>query len=280
MNTHMYMAFSRELVELQKEANFIKQTAQKGVDFVAHHAAQLGRGAEKATVESAKIMRDSVDPRYMKKGLSEGLEAMGNMHPEKLRSMEKLQAGGRGMLNKKLDFFRSAEGIEASKQKARAIGNAYKSDYHTGTGAMDWARRKGIMSGAAKYEGDSVIRKGLNTVRRALPGEAAVQVGMGGQQAYHNMKTTEDPTTGRQIGLGERMGRAGVGFTSGIVGMRAGTGGTGLAAGMITGMAGESLGGMAGRGVDKAFGAAKAAKNRLQPHQTHTGAAPAPTGAS
>ena len=257
MNAHTYYAFSDELQKLASPAT-----------WAAGHAARLGRGIENVGVETAKLVRDSAHPKHIGRGLREGFEAMGNMTKGRKESMQNLLSGERGVLNTMADAVRSPEGIARSKAKAKEIGSHYRADYHTGTGVMDKLRRRGIMSGAAKYEGPSKIRKARNMARRALPGEAAVNVAQIAGGSYRGLKETEDPTTGRKIGLGERIGRAGMGATTGIVGMR-----SGFVAGMAGSAAGEAIGGRVGRAGD-----AVAGKLRGK-HQTPTGAAPHPTGA-
>jgi len=195
--------------------------------------------------------------------------------------MKQLQGGDRGVAGQIADVFRNKGGILAADQRQRAIGKAYKADYHKGTGLVDKLRRHGVLSGAAKYEGPSKVRKGLNVVRRALPGEVSVNVGLGGHAAYQGLKTDRDPATGRPIGMGERVGRAGLGFTTGIVGMRGG-----ITTGIGSAVLGDQIGKHVGRGFDRATGAVRGRPfgvkaneaQQMAPYQTATGAAPAPTG--
>jgi hypothetical protein len=103
-------------------------------------------------------------------------------------------------------------------------------------------RRGGWLANYGKYQGPDKGRQIRNTIARALPGQKAVQVPVLGYFANQDLK---DPT-GTQ-GKGERVGRAAGGLSMGLVTSRAGI----LPA--ILGMTGGAvLGGLAGRGVDKA----------------------------
>jgi hypothetical protein len=247
--------------ELIYAAFFEEMTKSAGIgSWAAGHAGTIAK-------DTVDILRDSVDPRRLKQGLSEGLHAMSNMSSHKVRAMEHNLSGNRGLINSKLDFIRSAKGVDASKERARTIASHYRADYHTATPSrIERARQLGLLSGAAKYEGPSKIRKGLNMARRALPGEAAVNVVQTADSSRRALMEKEDET-GRHIGLGERLGKAGVGATTSIVGMRGG-----FTSGLASGIAGKAIGARGGRLVDSAA-------SHLHRHPAPvTGASPAPTG--
>jgi len=131
----------------------------------------------------------------------------------------------------------------------------YTADFHTGTRLRDKARRAGLLSNVAKYEGPDKVRKTFNTLNRARPGTMAVAAPLTAVSARENLKK-EDPHTGRQRSKLERAGRAVGGAAADVAGMR-----VGMTAGMLASMAGESAGGAAGRGVS---GTGKAVKSGVE----------------
>lgn len=265
MNLDTFHAFSDEL---QKTAF---------TPGMARRAARLGSKLEGAAVETGKILRDSAHPAYLGEGLKRGVRAMGNAPDsrkgkELLKELKHRQSSPdfdpRGALNRLADRFRSPEAAKKSlhaAQKAERV-HKYVPDFHTGTGVTDWMRRQGLLSNTAKYEGPSKLRKARNMAARALPGELAVAAPLTAHGAKSDMKATEDPSTHKKPGLGERVGRTGLGLTTGIVGMRGG-----LVSGGVSAMLGHTLGARSGRALDTAARKIKG---------TVSGASPQPTGAS
>lgn len=189
--------------------------------------ASLARGAEALGGKVLQVARTagrdvyhSVNPAKLPGALREGLGTMMNTAAKKQKTI--------------------ASRISKSP--------GYVADFQHGRGAMHGLRRAGILSNTPKYVGPSKVRKGLNMAERALPGELGVTVPLMAQGAYGAFNQKVDPVTGQKAGLGERLGRAGLGMTTGIVGMRSGK----LMPAMLSSMAGDFVGKHVGRAADRA----------------------------
>jgi hypothetical protein len=112
-------------------------------------------------------------------------------------------------------------------------------------------REKGWLAGF-RPDSSSLIAK------LPLPGAKPVHLGLAGAGATAELLDTED-SSGRKKGLGERLGRAGLGATTGLIsaGYSGGGGLPGMAGGFAGELAGEALGreagGRLGRGADVAL---------------------------
>jgi len=206
---------------------------------IARGAARIGGKLERSATETAKLLRDASHPKYVAKGLREGLGSMTNVSAANRKALQ--------------------EGIEAAAKK----GRTYRADFYTDPSWKGWARRHGLLANVAKYEGTDSLLKAKNVIGRSMPGQMA-NAPLFAAGAYGAGKEKVDPRTGRKRGVGERLGRAGLGLSTGIVGMRAG-----FVPAVIGEMTGEVAGGAAGRGADVLYRTAR-----------HRGAAPAARGVS
>lgn len=191
---------------------------------VARGAESVGKKVLRAGAETGGILRDSLDPRRMGKGLREGGLAMSNVSPDKKKA------------------------LQSAIQKR---GPGYTADFHTSNTVGARLRRAGILGNVPLYSGPSRTKKVLNSAARALPGEAGTAVPLAAADAYGTLQERQDPETGRRKGVAERGLRAGMGLTTGIIGMRAG-----FVPGMVSAGVGDFVGGRVGRAVDRAAGAA------------------------
>jgi hypothetical protein len=108
-------------------------------------------------------------------------------------------------------------------------------------------------SGFFEQAGD-VASRGLSAVTRNMPGEKVVVPGLMGVSAYGDLSQKTDPRTGRERGIGERVGRAGAGIFTGLAFNPIFAKQVGVLPGMVgqlgADIAGAQIGGLAGRGVD------------------------------
>jgi hypothetical protein len=154
------------------------------------------------------------------------------------------------------------EALEGSK--ARLLNSIkgksdYVADFHNSSNRslLARARRGGWLSNTAKYTGTDKWKKALNTAERALPGWKGVQVPMFGAMGYGELKSKNDPRTGRTRGIGERVARAGSMSVIGGLGMSPHFPVIPM---LAIGTASPAVGGAAGRAVDQ--GAAALRKKR------------------
>lgn len=196
----------------------------RAVAWMGRNSARVGKGAVDVTEDTAKILRDSSHPKYLLHGLRSAFESMA---PSSASKREEL-----------------AERILKGNKRLRELGVGGKYIHHDGPGVLGVARRWGVLRNAPKYVGDSRRRKATNMLARALPGEIGTIVPLTAVGAVSDFHDT-DGGNGRRRGLGERLGRAGLGATTGLVGMRGG-----LISGTVSNLAGTALGGALGRGVD------------------------------
>jgi hypothetical protein len=134
-------------------------------------------------------------------------------------------------------------------------GHKYIADFHSGTGILDKMRQSGWLSNTPKYLGDSKLETAKNTLMRALPGQRSMTLLPAGYEAVQTLRHGEDPTTGRKIGLGERIGGAAMGVGTAITtqGLVPSHGIGGMAGSMIGGHIGSRIGTTMGRGGGRAI---------------------------
>lgn len=125
----------------------------------------------------------------------------------------------------------------------------YTNDIGTATGPLAKLREGGWLSNNAKYTGDSLPRKALNTASRALPGQKGLAVGLPLAMLPTDAAET-DPTTGERRGVGERALGIGLSAAGGVAAFRHG----GILPGAVVGIGSGMVGRRAGRGIDALMG--------------------------
>lgn len=164
---------------------------------------------------------------------------------------------GWGELSNLSDASRKAmrEAIESGSQQ----GHRYVDTTAQGTGLLDRARASGWLyntpqyvgpetrrrAGATGEEAYSYVRATQNRLARALPGKKTMFVLPAAADAAYTAAHDEDPNTGRRLGMGERIGRIGLGTGANLVGVGM-TGTKGFAGQLAGGLVGETLGAHAG----------------------------------
>lgn len=133
------------------------------------------------------------------------------------------------------------EGVEGAVR--RAGGHAGNAARWVGNMTMSAPKAIGEMVYGLAVTPRETLAKGFRTMAGNPLMSSAGVVGLG-YGASEDMKNKET-VSGRQRGLGERVGRVVGGVTTGIAGMH-----LGMMSGMATGMGGEAAGGLAGRAVD------------------------------
>lgn len=201
----------------------------RGAKAISSRIENIGGKVIDTGTDTGLILRDSVSPFHLRSGMSRGLNEMRNTGPRA----------------------RAARVNAARKRLEKGDAGDYVNDFSQGTGLAAWARRQGLLSNTTKYVGTDKFKKLKNTAQRALPGQMAVQAPLIAAGSGSALAQKQD-AQGNPIGWGERIGRAGLGLTSSVVGMRGG-----MVSGMVSGIAGDLGGQYLGRGVDKAIGAAR-----------------------
>ncbi len=197
-----------------KEASLATQFTRAGE--------RLGRGVVSTVAETGGILRHSMDPTKLKQGLREGMHGMSNQ---------------------------AARKREALAETIKSKGSDYVADFHHGNGIGSQLRRSGWLSNTPKYTGQSTSKKVTNTIARALPGEKAVVTPLLAHSAYSMANEKNDPATGRPVGTAERGLRAGLGLTTGIVGMRTGRALPAIGSALVGDYVGKRVGRTIDRGV-------------------------------
>jgi hypothetical protein len=123
--------------------------------------------------------------------------------------------------------------------KFLAPGGRYVDDIRQGQELAATLRRGGWLANYGKYEGPSIVRRGLNTVARHLPGQRTILLGGAALQAKGDLAKYDQ--TGRERGGAERA----LGTAGGLLGTAAGSSPAAVRAMMRGGLAG-GLGGMIG----------------------------------
>lgn len=118
-------------------------------------------------------------------------------------------------------------------------GGRYIDDIRQGQGIAANLRRGGWLANYGKYEGPSIVRKGLNTAARYLPGQRTMLLGGAALQAKGDLAKYDH--TGRERGGAERA----LGTAGGLLGTAAGSSPAAIRAMMRGGLAG-GIGGMVG----------------------------------
>jgi len=216
---------------------FAKEAAVSG--WAGKQIAKGGRFAKDWAVGSAKetgqIAKDFATSPV--KTLREGVVGLTNTDP--------------GAVKRQADSVRSANAkIRAKKVQSIREGKGSGTDQgryvHETPEQMSKARRLGFLSNTSKYEGPNKLRKTVNTVRRALPGQAVLQGAGLTADTGSELIRKEDPS-GRRIGVGERLTAAGGTLAGGLSTSR-----HGLVAGYMGSEVGRRAGRLAGRTADKA----------------------------
>ena len=218
--------------------------------------------------EMAKTAWKPPNPREVATSIARQLKWTGKQLVSPKKLPENVRQGAKAMTNMG-ETVRDSKGQEVFKGSKQSLlddiaekkkeGHKYVADFHKGTRLRDRARRAGLLSNAAKYQGTNKWEMAKNKVHRALPGTAAIGVPSTLAGVRDNLRK-DDPRTGRRRSLAERAGRTVGGTAADLTGWR-----VGMTAGMAAATAGEAAGGLAGRGVS---GTGKAVKSRVQKIRT------------
>lgn len=158
---------------------------------------------------------------------------------------------------------------KSGKPVVTKASKGYHADAHDAPGTRASLRRGGWLANVPEYKpshikpgvlghGEHLIRKGLNTVGRHMPGNRAGAV-IGTAMSLPSDLAKKDHT-GRTRGIGERVGGAAASTAGNLAGMR-----HGLMGGMAVGMASGGVGRVLGRAGDSlASKAAQLAKKKKQ----------------
>lgn len=121
-------------------------------------------------------------------------------------------------------------------------GQVLKEHLHPGVALRETASAlKGLAIRPGKTLGEGVKHiKSMGTGEKVLMGGG---LAVGG---YADATTKKDPGTGRHVGVGERLGRAGAGLATGLATTRAG-----LLGSVAAGVGGGAVGARIGRAVDR-----------------------------
>lgn len=147
---------------------------------------------------------------------------------------------------------RAALAEELAKQNTGLTAGKYVDNLTHAQGLRASLRRGGWLANYGKYEGPSVLKQGLNTVARHLPGQRTLLLGGAAMQARSDL-ARRDPLTGRERGAAER----GLGTAGGLLGTAAGSAPAAVRAitrGGIPGAIGGLIGGAVVGGVSSATG--------------------------
>lgn len=220
MTPEVYRSFCKEA----SKGSFIRGAAKR----VAQGVESVGGGLINTVGEGAAIARDSISPFHMREGLRKGWRA-GSATGDRGREILRTRMEGGNRARRKL---------------------VYVDDFTRGQGGIaSVLRRHGILRNAPKYIGDSKVLRARNMLARATPGMQGTNLGMSAVTSGSALLESQDANTGRQIGWGERIGKAGLGMTGSVVGLRGG-----FLSSVIGETAAYSAGGAIGRGIDNATG--------------------------
>jgi hypothetical protein len=204
-------------------------------------------GTEKRTNELKDVLRDALGGRKYSldvvdaptKLRESGIASIGTRYQGRVAQSD-VESALKGVLHRRS----GGELVLDRTATPEAIENAYK--------ALQKVQIRKA-EGLGEQIGDRFYG-GMSALTRNLPGERAILPASGALSAYGELSQKEDPVTGRERGLGERLGRAGATTFTNLAFNPIFAKQPGVLAGLATQIAADTVasraGGLAGRGVD------------------------------